>query len=202
MFRRNIIGISGPCGSGKSTFAKLLAKELNISILEEPIPFDALNEFNNNKIKNSFVLQKAFIQGKLDGMKKYSENRNIIFDRTVEEDREIFLKLHYSLGFLTLSELEELTNFSTLAEQQIGRANIKIILMANIETLNARIEADKEHLRPQWLKESIAMQLSLYKSWISCTQENIVVINTSEKKLKEMKKLVKDIASKLKENYD
>ncbi len=191
------IGINGPCGSGKSTFTKLIANILNVALIEEPIPLDILNAFNNSQIKNSFVLQKAFIQGKVNSIKKYSDCPTIIFDRTIEEDREIFFQLHYSLGFLTVEQLVNLITFSKQAEIKVGKPDISIMLIANLEILNARIVADTKNIRPKWLLDSMKEQLSLYDNWRKSRLDNTIIVDTSKMTLNDIKKLAVEIARNL-----
>lgn len=197
MATNKIIGISGPCGSGKSTFTKLIADILKVNLIEEPIPLDILNDFNNSQTKNSFTLQTAFIQGKIDGIKRHSDYPTIIFDRTIEEDREVFFQLHYSLGFLTSDQLVKLIDFSEQAEKEIGKANKSIILTANLETLNSRIVADTKNKRPDWLLNSMSEQFSLYEKWKNSKSEDTVIIDTSSMTLEDIKKLAIEIAPTL-----
>lgn len=170
--------------------------------MEEAIPFRELDDFNKLEPKNSFVLQSAFITGKLDAIKKYPHNQGVVFDRTIEEDREVFLQLHFALGFLTSNQLAELTNLSKQAELKIGRPNKKILLTANIETLKSRILNDRAHIRPAWLRESMSTQYFLYEAWALKNQENMTVIDTSKIKINEMEQLAIAVANSLKKTYD
>lgn len=80
--------------------------------------------------------------------------RLLLFDRTLEEDREVFLQMYYRLGCIDTAQLDRLIRFSTEAECCIGSPNATIVLTATPHVLRSRLEQAQQQ-RPQWLVKHI-----------------------------------------------
>ncbi|MBU4319705.1 MAG: deoxynucleoside kinase [Nitrospinae bacterium] len=197
MKNKFIIGIGGPCGSGKSTFTKIFSGFLNIQLIDEPIPKDILDAFESNPSTYSFSLQEAIIKGKIQGVDKLNNSKTILFDRTIEEDREVFFKLHNNLGFLNNDELLKLISISKNAENHIGKLNKLILLTARPDILIQRIKNDNNHIRPSWLVDSMTEQIKLYSEWDTFQNPDNIKIDTSEMTIADLKIFAKKIYGEL-----
>ena len=89
-----------------------------------------------------------------------------MFDRTFEEDREVFLRMYLRLGYLTASQVHQLSQLSVLSESDVGPLNSGIILTGSTTVLGMRVRSDSAKPRPNWLLNHIDLEFELYQQWI------------------------------------
>lgn len=168
------IGLIGPCGSGKSTLAIAFSALPDVDVALE-IPPKALESNPPYTSLNVMALQREFLQTRLR-QATAARSKILVLDRTVEEDREVFLRLHYELGGITRAELAQLDEFAELTGALIGTPDAIVILKANPETLRLRIG---NRARPDWIVASFDRQLSLYATLVAKTKGSVLEIDTT-----------------------
>jgi deoxyadenosine/deoxycytidine kinase len=184
-------GVSGPTGSGKSTFAGMLASWPGVTLIREQVP--NLRHLRLEEFPNSWELQKQIIESRLFQSIAASASPILVFDRTITEDREVFLELHYRLGFLNDSEFQSLRQFSQNVENKIGNPHVFIVLFADAATLRERMLSDQQHSRPRWLLDSLDLQVELYTQWRNSLKSPHIQIDTSHLALSELSDLAQQI---------
>jgi len=95
-----IIWLSGPTGAGKTSLARSL-RESGWSIVEEHAPEDLFRAFASRPAANCEALQRCLMQTRFDGWRRVSDSPRIAFDRSIDEDIEVFCKMHMRAGLLT-----------------------------------------------------------------------------------------------------
>jgi hypothetical protein len=103
----------------------------------------------------------------------------LLFDRTHEEDRDVFLQLYCRLGYIDGTQLKRLVRFSKKAEASIGSLDGIIVLTAAPEVLQQRLEQAQKQ-RPQWLVKHIGLQHKLYSEWIDKKRDTALVLDTTK----------------------
>jgi deoxyadenosine/deoxycytidine kinase len=114
--------ISGNIGSGKSTLLEVLKREIKnknkYHFIDEPVDvwksikdkdgINALQHYYNNPRKNAYNLQMLALITRMEEMKKANEQEDkiIVSERCLHEDKEIFAKLLTTDGFITEIEYE------------------------------------------------------------------------------------------------
>ncbi|MHA2226194.1 MAG: deoxynucleoside kinase [Candidatus Hodarchaeales archaeon] len=109
-----IIWVEGIIGSGKSTFSKMIAKELRLRLIKEPVDNEYLTIFYENPKRWAFPMQidllhKRFSLQKLAVYEASlaavgeSEFQGVVLDRGLPGDR-VFARLHMLEG--NISEVE------------------------------------------------------------------------------------------------
>ncbi|MFN0199900.1 MAG: deoxynucleoside kinase, partial [Bacteroidia bacterium] len=130
------IAIAGNIGAGKTTLAYLLAKYFNFEVYyedNEQNPY--LTDFYDNMQRWSFQLQIHFLHSRLQKvMEIRKKNLNVIQDRTIYEDAQIFAPNLHAMELMTSREYETYKQlFETIAEL-IQPPDLLIYLKGSIPT--------------------------------------------------------------------
>jgi deoxyadenosine/deoxycytidine kinase len=171
--------IAGPSGSGKTTLARRLnARYPESRCIHEPeLPLNILLA-NQLSSKIAYDFQAAITGSrKLQALSAAPEL--IIFDRTFEEDREIFLNLYRQLGYLNELQADELSRISVSAERDVGSPHAGILLTAKPAVLRRRVLSDPEQ-RPRWLIKHLDLQYAHYAHWQATVTGRFAIHDTSD----------------------
>jgi deoxyadenosine/deoxycytidine kinase len=177
--RQYRIALAGPCGVGKSTLASLLAAECDgLAVIHEPKAPRDIDVAGAPPPESVERFQRLMTVWRLDQVKLNSSYRILLFDRTLEEDRDVFLQLYRRMGCIDDLQLERLRSFSMKAEASIGIPDGIIVLTAAPEILRDRLE-HAQNKRPPWLVEHIGLQHSLYSDWILKNRGRALVLDST-----------------------
>ena len=97
------IAIAGNIGAGKTTLTQLLAKHYKIEAqLEDVVDNPYLDDFYNEMERWSFNLQVYFLNSRFRQVVQIRKSgKNIIQDRTIYEDANIFAPNLHAMGLMT-----------------------------------------------------------------------------------------------------
>ncbi len=156
MFRRFIVAIDGPAGSGKSTSAKLVAQKLNFLYIDTGAMYRAItflamkNNFSYDhdkvtKLADSCTMKLEFIDGKtniqVDGIDLTSEIRSPEVNSNVSEIskiagvREALVKKQREMASENVGVVMEGRDIGTVV---FPDADVKIYLTASIDERSQR----------------------------------------------------------------
>lgn len=100
-----MIIVEGMIGSGKSTLSKLLANNLSMNVLYEPVEENPiLEKYYYNMERYGFSLQIYFLSERFRMMKEARKNGNTILDRSIDGDL-IFTEINNEDGNIADEEL-------------------------------------------------------------------------------------------------
>ena len=159
-----IVAVAGNIGSGKSTLTQYLAEKWSFDILPEP---EAKNPFIKNFYKDPdrwafhsqlfFLVERANTQLKAENV-----SENVILDRTVYEDAEIFAK--------TLLSSPEYKIYRRIYEgflDVLTPPNFVIYLRTSVDTLMERIK-ERGRAYEKGIKRSYIKKLNEeYEEWVN-----------------------------------
>ena len=137
------IAIAGNIGAGKTTLTTLLSQHLKMephyeSVDENPY----LEDFYHEMERWSFHLQVYFLNSRfrqiLD-IKK--DNKDIIQDRTIYEDRFIFASNLHAMGLMSQRDYDNYASLFDLMELIVTPPDLLIYLKASIPTLVRNIHS-------------------------------------------------------------
>lgn len=171
---RLIIALVGPCGSGKSTMASFLSEIPGVDIVQELPPMVIKTDCDYHNLDIS-AMQLEFLTMRLR-QAMVARSGVVVFDRTIEEDRCVFLQLHYELGGLNDVELAKLDKIAKGISKQIGVPSATVVIHAETDILRHRIGNGN---RPAWLEASFDRQLELYSAFISNIKGAVLDIDTT-----------------------
>ena len=152
------IAIAGNIGAGKTTLTHLLSKYFGFEALyEENEDNPYLLDFYSDMQRWSFHLQISFLHSRLRKVIQIQkEKRNIIQDRTIYEDAQIFAPNLHSMGLLNTRDYNSYRDLFELIADLVEPPDLMIYLRSSIPTLVEQIQyrgrAFEDSLRLDYLK--------------------------------------------------
>ena len=174
------IAIAGNIGAGKTTLTNLLAKHYKWnphyeSVAENPY----LDDFYGSMERWSFNLQIYFLNSRFRQILEIKESgKNIIQDRTIYEDANIFAPNLHAMGLMTNRDFGNYQSLFELMERLVTPPDLLIYLRASIPTLVGQI-----HNRGREFENSISIDYlsrlnERYEAWISqYTKGELLIID-------------------------
>lgn len=172
------IGISGNHGSGKSTLVKILSKEFNFDCVKfEPGLTSYLDDLFTAPDRWAFESQVAFLVSKVSQLiKAEDQNRNILLDRTIYEDINVFCKSFYNSGYLDHRGYNTYLELARLLLRNMTKPNFIIYCDCPLEVCRDRIK--NRGLRDFEKKYNDDRLLNIQKgleSWLNSFNETPVI---------------------------
>jgi deoxyadenosine/deoxycytidine kinase len=172
------IAIAGNIGAGKTTLTSLLAKHYKWqphfeSVAENPY----LDDFYGSMERWSFNLQIYFLNSRFRQILEIRESgKNIIQDRTIYEDANIFAPNLHAMGLMTNRDFGNYETLFELMERLVSPPDLLIYLRASIPTLVGQI-----HKRGRDFENSISIDYlsrlnERYEAWISTYKKGKLLI--------------------------
>ena len=172
------IAIAGNIGAGKTTLTSLLAKHYKWephfeSVAENPY----LDDFYGSMERWSFNLQIYFLNSRFRQILEIRDSgKNIIQDRTIYEDANIFAPNLHAMGLMTNRDFSNYETLFELMERLVAPPDLLIYLRASIPTLVGQI-----HKRGRDFENSISIDYlsrlnERYEAWISTYKKGKLLI--------------------------
>ena len=162
------VAIAGNIGAGKTTLTQLLAKHYKWEAqLEDVVDNPYLDDFYNQMERWSFNLQVYFLNSRFSQVLKIRESgKNIIQDRTIYEDANIFAPNLHSMGLMTNRDFKNYSSLFGLMESLVQSPDLIIYLRSSIPNLVSQI-----HKRGRDYENSISIDYlsrlnGRYEAWI------------------------------------
>ena len=199
-----IICIDGVVGAGKSTLGDILAKELGISLFEEPVLNNPiLDKFYYDKKRYSFPLQIFFLNKRFKMIKEANLLNGCVMDRSIYGD-VIFARMLMEDGDMTPEEFKLYEELLYNMLEHLSPPKLMIYLESSVEGAIDKIckrGRDYEKIVPRSYWVSLNQN---YKSYFdSYNLSNILRINVDNVDIKEDPKdrkwFVDTVKSKLEE---
>ncbi|RZT97380.1 deoxyadenosine/deoxycytidine kinase [Ancylomarina subtilis] len=162
------IAIAGNIGSGKTTLTELLAKQYGWEAHFEDVDENPyLNDFYDDMQRWSFNLQIYFLKSRFTQIMDIRKSgRNIIQDRTIYEDAQIFAPNLFDMGLMSERDFENYAKLFKLMGSMIQAPDLLIYLRSSVPTLVDQIQKRgreyEETIRLDYLKNLN----NRYENWI------------------------------------
>ena len=174
------IAIAGNIGAGKTTLTNLLAKHYRWSPHYESVTENPyLDDFYGSMERWSFNLQIYFLNSRFRQIMEIKESgKNIIQDRTIYEDANIFAPNLHAMGLMTNRDFGNYQSLFELMERLVTPPDLLIYLRASIPTLVGQI-----HKRGREFENSISIDYlsrlnERYEAWITkYTKGELLIID-------------------------
>ena len=177
------IAIAGNIGAGKTTLTKLLAKHFKWEAqLEDVVDNPYLDDFYNQMERWSFNLQVYFLNSRFrQVMQIRKSGKNIIQDRTIYEDANIFAPNLHAMGLMTNRDFDNYSSLFNLMESTVQAPDLLIYLRSSIPNLVHQI-----HKRGRDYENSISIDYlsrlnERYEAWIhGYNKGRLLIVNVDD----------------------
>lgn len=178
--QKRFVAIAGNIGAGKSSLTGLLADKFGWEAFYESVEDNPyLSDFYEDMRRWSFNLQIYFLSSRFRHQKQMlSENKNIIQDRTIYEDVEIFAK---NLHNMNLMSDRDFNNYSALFHQMshyLRPPDLLIYLRAQVPTLVRQIQQRGREYENTIRIDYLERLNRLYEDWIDRYSHEKLIIDT------------------------
>ena len=177
------IAIAGNIGAGKTTLTQLLAKHYKWEAqLEDVVDNPYLDDFYNQMERWSFNLQVYFLNSRFRQVLQIRKSgKDIIQDRTIYEDANIFAPNLHAMGLMTNRDFENYSSLFQLMESLVKGPDLLIYLRSSIPNLVNQI-----HKRGRVYENSISIEYlsrlnERYEAWIhDYEKKNLIILEVDD----------------------
>ena len=177
------IAIAGNIGAGKTTLTQLLAKHFKWEAqLEDVVDNPYLDDFYNQMERWSFNLQVYFLNSRFRQVIQIRKSgKNIIQDRTIYEDANIFAPNLHAMGLMTNRDFDNYSSLFNLMESTVQAPDLLIYLRSSIPNLVNQI-----HKRGRDYENSISIDYlsrlnERYEAWIhGYDKGRLLIVNVDD----------------------
>lgn len=161
------ICVAGNIGAGKTTLTYLLSKYFGFEAMyedNEQNPY--LMDFYSDMPRWSFNLQVSFLQSRLQKLIAIrAEHKNVIQDRTIYEDAQIFAPNLHAMGLMSTRDYETYTELFTTIADLVQPPDLLIYLRASIPTLVEQIQARGRNYEDSIRLDYLKRLNERYEAW-------------------------------------
>ena len=163
------VAVAGNIGSGKSSLTRLLAYHYGWDTYFESVDDNPyLGDFYADMKRWSFNLQVYFLSKRFRDHKTIVEsNRNVIQDRSIYEDAEIFARNLYEIGRMDQRDYANYVELYKVMMEYLKPPDLLIYLDATIETLMKQIKKRGREFEQSIPRTYLEQLHGHYKKWIT-----------------------------------
>lgn len=177
---KKYIAVAGNIGAGKSTLTGLLAKNFGWKTYYESVDNNPyLTDFYDDMRRWSFNLQIYFLSSRFRHQKEIqAAAENLIQDRTIYEDVEIFAKNLHDMGLMSNRDFENYRSLFAEMVHYLQPPDLLIYLRADVPTLVRQIQRRGRNYENTIRIEYLERLNSLYEDWIDRYEHEKLIIDT------------------------
>ena len=182
------LAIAGNIGSGKTTLTGLLAKHYNYEAQYEDVDDNPyLDDFYEEMQRWSFNLQIYFLRSRFEQVIRVrEENLNVIQDRTIYEDANIFAPNLHAMGLMTARDYKSYSGLFELMERNLQAPDLLIYLRASVPTLVDHIQKRGREYENSIRIDYLRRLNERYEAWINTYDKGkVLIINVDKNKFPE-----------------
>lgn len=182
------IAIAGNIGSGKTTLTDKLSKHYSFEAMYEQADDNPyINDFYDDMQRWSFNMQIYYLQSRFNFIQQIRESgRDIIQDRTIYEDAEIFAPNLHAMGLMTSRDFENYIELYNLMNSLIPAPDLLIYLRASVPTLVSQIQKRGREYEASIRLDYLTRLNERYEAWVSSYESGkLLVIDVDENNFSE-----------------
>jgi Deoxynucleoside kinases len=182
------IAVAGNIGSGKTTLTRLLSKNYGWEPNFEDVDFNPyLSDFYNDMQRWSFNLQIYFLNKRFQDIVNIQQsNKNVIQDRTIFEDAQIFAPNLHSMGLMSTRDFENYKSLFDLMLSLVKPPDLLIYLKSSIPNLVSQIQKRGREYESSIRLDYLKGLNERYEEWISSYKDGkLLILNVDELKFED-----------------
>jgi deoxyadenosine/deoxycytidine kinase len=174
------IAIAGNIGAGKSSLTDLLANYFGWKALYEPADDNPyLSDFYEDMMRWSFNLQIYFLSSRFHQQKKiYQQSNNVIQDRSIYEDVEIFARNLHNMGLMSDRDFDNYEALFCEMTDYLQPPTLLIYIRAEVPTLVRQIQQRGRKYENTIRIEYLERLNRLYEEWIERYPHEKLIIDS------------------------
>lgn len=176
------VAVAGNIGAGKSSLTGLLAKHFNWKAFYESVDDNPyLQDFYEDMRRWSFNLQIYFLSSRFRHQKEMlNDDINLIQDRTIYEDVEIFAKNLHEMNLMSDRDFINYEALFTEMSHYLRPPDLLIYLRAQVPTLVRQIQQRGRDYENTIRIEYLERLNKLYEDWIGRYPHEKLIIDTDD----------------------
>ncbi|MBD3615890.1 MAG: deoxynucleoside kinase [Gracilimonas sp.] len=176
------IAVAGNIGAGKSSLTGLLAKHFNWEAFYESVDDNPyLQDFYEDMRRWSFNLQIYFLSSRFRHQKEMlNDDVNLIQDRTIYEDVEIFAKNLHEMNLMSDRDFENYEALFHEMSHYLRPPDLLVYLRAQVPTLVRQIQQRGRDYENTIRIEYLERLNKLYEDWIGRYAHEKLIIDTDD----------------------
>ncbi|MFC2100529.1 deoxynucleoside kinase [Bacteroidota bacterium] len=177
------IAVAGNIGSGKTTLTGLLSKHFNWEAHYENVDKNPyLHNFYEDMQRWSFNLQIFFLNSRFRQVVEIRKSgKDIIQDRTIYEDANIFAPNLHSMGLMTTRDFDNYKSLFDLMISFVQAPDLLIYLRASVPTLVRQIQKRGREYEASIRLDYLKSLNERYEAWISTYDiGKLLIINVDD----------------------
>ncbi len=176
------IAIAGNIGAGKSSLTELLSRHFGWEAYFESVDDNPyLEDFYDDMRRWSFNLQIYFLSSRFRHHKEMLEKQeNIVQDRTIYEDVEIFARNLHEMGLMSDRDYRNYESLFNEMTHFLRPPDLLIYLRAQVPTLVRQIQQRGREYENTIRIEYLERLNRLYEDWIERYPHEKLIIDTDD----------------------
>ncbi len=161
------ISVAGNIGAGKTTLTYLLSKYFGFEAqFEDNEQNPYLMDFYGDMQRWSFHLQVSFLKSRLHKLRMVrKEDKNVIQDRTIYEDAQIFAPNLHAMGLLSPRDYETYKELFEIIAEIVQPPDLLVYLRASIPTLVEQIQTRGRNYEDSIRLDYLKRLNERYEAW-------------------------------------
>lgn len=176
------LAIAGNIGSGKTTLTTLLSKHYKFEPHYENVEDNPyISDFYEDMQRWSFNLQIFFLNSRYNTLLQLQKSKkNIIQDRTIYEDANIFAPNLHSMGLMSTRDFETYQRMFDSLSQTVKPPDLLVYLRASIPHLVNNIQKRGREYEDSIRLDYLRRLNERYEAWISSYKPKHLIIEVDD----------------------
>ncbi len=176
------LGIAGNIGSGKTTLTTLLSKHYKFEPHYENVEDNPyISDFYEDMQRWSFNMQIYFLNTRYNSILQIQKSKkNVIQDRTIYEDANIFAPNLHSMGLMSTRDFDTYQRLFESMVQTVKPPDLMVYLRAGIPHLVNNIQKRGREYEDSIRLDYLRRLNERYEAWISGYRGKHIIIEVDD----------------------
>jgi len=181
------LAIAGNIGSGKTTLTGLLSRHYGWDALYESVDFNPyLSDFYADMKRWSFSVQIYFLNRRFtDLLSILRSGANVIHDRTIFEDAQIFAANLHDMGLMDSRDYDNYVTLFNIMMSLVKKPDLVIYLRSSVPNLVTNIQKRGREYENSIRLDYLTNLNERYDKWIESYTDPKIILDVDELRFEE-----------------